>query len=259
MDKNILMDHRDDIVILTINRPKELNALNQATMQELADAISLLAEDQKVRALIITGGGEKAFVAGADIREMADMDALEARRWSRFGQQVFSRIEGLPYPVIAAINGFALGGGCELALSCDIRIASSQARFGQPEINLGIIPGFAGTQRLTRLVGKGRAKMLIYGGDMINADEAMAIGLVDVVVAAESLLDSAYALAKKYAEKAPLALAQAKSAIDNGADMEAEKSYKFEAEAFGLCFATGDQKEGMKAFLEKRKPAFRGK
>ncbi len=190
---------------------------------------------------------------------MADMGAIKAREWARLGQQVFSRIENFPRPVIAVINGFALGGGCELAMACDIRLASDKAKFGQPEVNLGIIPGFAGTQRLTRLVGKGQAKLLIFSGDIIGAEEALRIGLADMVFPAEALMDNAKSLAKKFMGKAPLALSQAKLAINKGVEMDSELAYVFEAETFGMCFTTADQKEGMRAFLEKRKPVFTGK
>lgn len=258
MYNNISVEKDGAIVTLQINRPKELNALNIKTMLELEDAVRILADDQSVGALIITGSGEKAFVAGADISEMVDMDPMKAKEWARLGQQVFDRIENFPRPVIAAINGFALGGGCELAMACDVRVASDKAKFGQPEVNLGIIPGFAGTQRLTRLVGKGRAKMLIFSGDIIGADEALRIGLVDLVVTAEELLKATQALARKFLAKAPLAVKQAKLAINNGIEMDLEHAFVLEAEAFGMCFATADQKEGMQAFIGKRKPVFGG-
>lgn len=259
MYDNILLEIDSGLAQITINRPKELNALNRATMLELDDAIKSLVDDQSVGALIITGGGEKAFVAGADISEMVDMGPLQAKEWSRLGQQVFSRIENFPRPVIAAINGFALGGGCELAMACDIRLASEKAKFGQPEVNLGIIPGFAGTQRLTRLVGKGQAKIIIFSGDIISAEEALRIGLVDKVVAAEELMSFAKTLASKIMTKAPLAIGQAKTAINKGIEMDSELAFVFEAETFGMCFTSADQKEGMRAFLEKRKPTFGGK
>lgn len=258
MYKNIVMERDGGIAIIAINRPKELNALNLATMLELDDTIRSLEVNQRVGAVIITGGGEKAFVAGADIGEMADFESMKAREWARLGQKVFSRIERFPHPVIAAINGFALGGGCELAMACDIRIASDKAKFGQPEVSLGIIPGFAGTQRLTRLVGKGQAKMLIFSGEVIDAIEALRIGLVDSVVPSENLLDAAKILAKKFLDKAPLAVSQAKLAINTGIEMDLESGCVFEAEAFSTCFSTVDQKEGMHAFLENRKAYFKG-
>ncbi|MDR7868231.1 MAG: enoyl-CoA hydratase-related protein [Sporomusaceae bacterium] len=259
MYQNIVLERDGKLAILAINRPKELNALNLATMRELDDAIGKLAGDEGLGALIITGGGEKAFVAGADISEMANMGAIPAKEWARLGQEVFSRIENFPRPVIAAVNGFALGGGCELAMACDVRLVSDKAKFGQPEVNLGIIPGFAGTQRLTRLVGKGQAKMLIFSGEIIGADEALRIGLADAVVPGGELMGAAKSLAQKFMAKAPLAVSQAKLAINKGIEMDSEKAYAFEAEAFGMCFTTADQKEGIQAFLEKRKPVFKGK
>lgn len=259
MYDNIIVERDGAIAIVTINRPKELNALNLATVLEIDRAFQELADDKTAGAIIVTGGGEKAFVAGADIGEMANMDPISAKEWARLGQQVFSRIENFPRPVIAAVNGFALGGGCELALACDIRLASEKAKFGQPEVNLGITPGFAGTQRLTRLVGRGRAKLLIMSGETIDAAEALRIGLVDKVVPAEELMVVAKGLAGKMLAKAAHAVSQAKLAINKGVEMPSELGYAFEAEAFGMCFSTGDQKEGMRAFLEKRKPVFTGK
>jgi enoyl-CoA hydratase len=256
---NLILEKDGAIAVLAVNRPKELNALNLATMRELDHAIGALAADPDVGAVIITGGGEKAFVAGADISEMAGMDALPAKAWARLGQQVFSRIENFPRPVIAAVNGFALGGGCELAMACDIRLASDKAKFGQPEVNLGITPGFAGTQRLPRLVGRGYAKLMIFSGDVIDAAEALRIGLVDKVVPVDELLAAAKGLAARMIAKAPQAVSQAKQAINRGVEMESELGYAFEAEIFGMCFTTGDQKEGMRAFLEKRKPVFTGR
>ena len=257
MFKHITVETDGAVMLIIVNRPKELNALNLATMQELDSAISL-ASGGAARALIITGAGDKAFVAGADISEMVNMPAIAAKEWSRLGQQVFSRIEALAYPVIAAINGFALGGGCELAMACDIRIAAAKAKLGQPEVNLGIIPGFAGTQRLTRLVGKGQAKKLIFSGEIIDAAEALRIGLIDMVVPADQLLAEAKKLAAMITDKAPFAIKQAKLAINKGIEMDSETSFVFEAEAFAMCFTTNDQQEGMQAFVEKRKPVFCG-
>lgn len=257
--QNIIFEKDGAIAILSINRPKELNALNYATMLELDAALTALENDAAIGAVIITGGGEKAFVAGADIGYMAQMTALEGREWALLGQKVFSRIEHFPQPVIAAVNGFALGGGCELTLACDIRIASEKAKFGQPEVSLGITPGFAGTQRLSRLVGKGQANLLIFSGDIIDAKEALRIGLVQQVVAPESLLEAAKTLANKIISRAPWAIKQAKKVINCGLEMGSEQAYAFEAEVFGMCFATKDQKEGMDAFLNKRKPEFTGK
>lgn len=255
---NLIVERDGLIVIVTINRPKELNALNFETMMELDKVFKTLEVDATVGAVIITGGGDKAFVAGADISEMLNIGAVPARNWARLGQNVFSRIENFACPVIAAVNGFALGGGCELAMACDIRLASEKAKFGQPEVNLGITPGFAGTQRLPRLVGKGQAKLLILTGDVIDAAEARNIGLVDKIVAHDELLTAAKALAGKIIKKAPIAVSQAKLAINRGVEMDSEQASAFEAEIFGICFTTEDQTEGMKAFLEKRKPIFRG-
>ena len=256
---NLLIEKDADIAIVTINRPKALNALNAETLSELGTAFDALAQDDCVKVIILTGAGDKAFVAGADISFMQNMNAIEGRNFALLGQQVFSKIENLPKPVIAAINGFALGGGCELAMACDIRIASEKGKFGQPEVNLGVIPGFAGTQRLPRLVGKGIAKELLYTGDMFGADVAFRIGLVNKVVPVAVLLDSAKELAKKIASKGALAIRLCKEAVNEGLEMEVEKAYAHEANLFGLCFATEDQKEGMSAFLEKRAPQFKGK
>jgi enoyl-CoA hydratase len=257
--KNLLIEKDGKIVVISINRPRELNALNEDTVLELDKAFLDIQADNSISAVILTGSGEKAFVAGADITEMVAMASVEARNWSRLGQQVFSKIEKFPKPVIAAINGFALGGGCELAMSCDIRVAAENAKFGQPEVNLGIIPGFAGTQRLSRLVGKGRAKLLIYTGDVIDVKEAYRIGLVDMVVPSEELLSSSKKLAQKITSKAQVAVNQAKIVINTGLDMDMESANVLEAEMFALCFSTLDQTEGMQAFKEKRKPIFTGR
>ncbi len=256
--KNLLMTSDNGIVTVTLNRPKALNALNRATLGELQQLFADLERDTEVKAIIVTGAGEKAFVAGADIAEMEQMTALEARDFARFGQQVFAAIENCSKPVIAAVNGFALGGGCELAMACDIRLASEKAKFGQPEVNLGIIPGFAGTQRLSRLIGKGRAKELIFTGDMVDAAEALRLGLANKVVAPEELLEAARNLAQKIAAKGPVAIRFGKEAINKGFDMDLDKGSAYEAELFALCFAGEDQKEGMLAFLEKRPANFKG-
>ncbi|MDR3592147.1 MAG: short-chain-enoyl-CoA hydratase [Negativicutes bacterium] len=256
---NLLFEKEGGIGIVTINRPKALNALNADTIKELDKMADQLANDDEVKVVILTGAGDKAFVAGADITEMQPMSAMEGRNWGKLGQAVFNKIENLPKPVIAAINGFALGGGNELAMSCDIRIASDKAKFGQPEVSLGIPPGFAGTQRLPRLVGKGRAKELLFTGDMIDAAEAYRIGLANKVVTSEELMDTAKALAKKIMSRAPLAVQICKAAVNEGLDVDLESGVAYEAEVFGLCFATADQKEGMAAFVEKRKPNFSGK
>lgn len=256
--ENILCEMRGRIALVTINRPKVLNALNRQTMVELKAVVEQLALSRETGAVILTGSGEKAFVAGADIAEMQSMSALEGRDWGKFSQSVFNSIENLSQPVIAAVNGYALGGGCELAMSCDIRIASENARFGQPEVLLGVIPGFAGTQRLPRLVGKGRAKELLFTGEQIDAAEALRIGLVNRVTPKETLLETAFAMAETILSRGPVAVKLCKAAVNEGLDMDFESAQAYEAEAFGLCFATTDQKEGMKAFVEKRKPQFTG-
>lgn len=257
--KNVSVKTEDGISLLTVDRPKALNALNYETLEEINWVINSIRNDEDVKVVIITGGGEKAFVAGADIAEMKNMTSIEAKRFAEFGQHVFRKIELLKRPVIAAVNGFALGGGLELAMSCDIRIASKNAKFGQPEVGLGIIPGFAGTQRLSRLVGASKAKELIYTADMISADEALKIGLVSKVADAAELLNEAYGIAKKIMAKGALAVRLAKECINRGIETDIETGMAFEAEAFAVCFSTNDQKEGMSAFLEKRAPKFEGK
>jgi len=256
---NLLLEVNDGIAIVTINRPKALNALNAATIYELDKMFDELGANSAVKAVIVTGSGEKSFVAGADITEMQSMSAIEGRNWGKLAQAVFNKIENLPKPVIAAVNGFALGGGCELSMACDIRIASEKAKFGQPEVSLGIPPGFGGTQRLPRLVGKGRAKEMLFTGDMIDAAEACKIGLANKVVAPEELMNTAKAMAQKIMSRAPVAVQVCKSAVNEGLDVDLESGIAYEAEIFGLCFATDDQKEGMTAFVEKRKPNFTGK
>ncbi|HWR06617.1 short-chain-enoyl-CoA hydratase [Sporomusa sp.] len=253
---NLLFENDAGIGVITLNRPQALNALNYAMLQELDSLLDRIAGDDTVKTVIITGAGEKAFVAGADITEMLPLSAMEGRKWGKFGQRVFNKIENLPQPVIAAVNGFALGGGCELAMACDLRIASDKARFGQPEVTLGILPGFAGTQRLPRLVGKGRAKELIFTGDIIEANEAYRIGLVNKVTASSELMTSARALAGKIMSRAEIAVKLSKAAVNEGMDMDIESGIAYEAEVFGLCFATKDQKEGMTAFVEKRNARF---
>lgn len=244
--------------IITINRPQALNALNSQVLSELGAAIDAV-DPSKVRCLILTGAGEKAFVAGADIAEMANLNEEEGYRFGALGARVFRNIEILGIPVIAAVNGFALGGGCELAMACDIRIASNKAKFGQPEVGLGITPGFSGTYRLAKLVGQGYAKEMIYTGKAIRADEALRIGLVNAVYEPEELMPKAVEMAQKIAENAPLAIRYAKQCINDSYDLVAEDAMELESRNFGKCFATQDQKEGMAAFLEKRKPVFNAK
>lgn len=258
MYEHLKIEERGAIAILTISAPKTLNALNSKILGELDDYLSHF-DSAKFRCLVITGDGEKSFVAGADISEMATLDAPQGQTFGAKGAAVFRRLETLPCPVIAAVNGFALGGGCELAMACDIRICSDNARFGQPEVGLGIIPGFSGTVRLARLIGQGMAKMLIYSGRAIKSDEALRIGLVQAVVPQAELMDRALELANQIAANAPLAVQAAKLCINVEYDMDAENAIAFESKAFGSCFATDDQKAGMKAFLEKGKYEFQGK
>ncbi len=254
----LILEKRDGgICVLTINNPATLNALNTCTLLELEDAITEIGKDNDIKVVVITGAG-RSFVAGADISEMCEKSAAEGREFGRLGAKVFRNLELLEKPVIAAVNGFALGGGCELAMACDIRIASAKAKFGQPEVGLGIIPGFSGTQRLPRLVGPGKAKELIYTADVIRADEALAIGLVQKVTEPEELMDAAMEMAAKIASKAQIAVRLAKDAINRGTQTDIDTANSLENDLFGLCFSTEDQKEGMKAFLNKTKPAFKG-
>ncbi|NPV69488.1 MAG: crotonase [Firmicutes bacterium] len=255
----IKLEKEGGVGILTIDRQPALNALNKQVLEELSAALDQVAQDKEVKALIITGAGEKAFVAGADIGVMQPMSVAEGRDWALLGQKVFMKIEELPHPVIAAVNGFALGGGCELALACDIRIASDRAKLGQPEVTLGITPGYAGSQRLPRVVGPSWAKQMIFTGDIIDAATAEKIGLVNTVVPAADLMARAKELAARIASRAPVAVQLSKVAINKGLATGIHTGGAFEAEVFGECFATADQKEGMKAFLEKRKPVFTGK
>lgn len=256
--KNLLFENQEGIGFLTMNRPAALNALNAETVRELGEALCAIGKDASVKVVILTGA-ERAFVAGADIKEMLPMSAAEGQAWCTLAQGVFNLIETLPQPVIAAVNGFALGGGCELAMACDIRIASEKAKFGQPEVSLGIIPGFCGTQRLPRLVGKGVAKELIYTGDMIDAQEALRIGLVNKVTAPEELLPTAKAMAEKIMTRGLFAVQMAKMAIHNGLNTDLATGSAYEASLFGVTCATEDKKEGMTAFVEKRKAVFPGK
>ena len=255
---NLLVEIADGIAVVTINRPKALNALNAELLEELGRVFTELEAGSDVHCVILTGSGSKAFVAGADIAAMQGMDAVAGKDSARLGHRVFNTIDKLSRPVIAAVNGFALGGGCELAMACDVRLASDNARFGQPEVNLGVIPGFGGTQRLARLVGKGRAAELIFTGDMVDAAEAYRIGLVNKVTSSEELLAEARKLALKIADKGQVAVRLAKEALGNGLEMDLDRAGRYEADLFGLCFATTDQKEGMAAFLEKRPAKFTG-
>ncbi|EOD00318.1 short-chain-enoyl-CoA hydratase [Caldisalinibacter kiritimatiensis] len=256
--ENLLLKKEGNVAILSINRPKALNALNTSVLEELNQAINTIEKDEEIYVVVITGEG-KAFVAGADITEMKDKTPEEAREFANLGLEVFRKIELMEKPVIAAVNGFALGGGCELAMSCDIRVAGEKAKFGQPEVGLGITPGFAGTQRLARLVGAAKANELIFTGDMISAAEAEKIGLVNKVVSQEELMEKAMDLANKIASKGQLAVRYSKKAINRGIETDIETGMALERELFALCFATEDQKEGMTAFVEKRKPNFKNK
>jgi enoyl-CoA hydratase len=250
--KNVILEKEGHLAIVTINRPKALNALNSETLKDLDVVLEDLEKDSNVYAVILTGAGEKSFVAGADIAEMKDLNEEQGKEFGILGNNVFRRLEKLDKPVIAAVSGFALGGGCELAMSCDIRIASEKAKFGQPEAGLGITPGFGGTQRLARIVGPGKAKELIYTCDLIKAEEAYRIGLVNKVVPLENLMEEAKAMANKIAANAPKAVKYCKDAIDRGMQVDIDSAILIEAEDFGKCFATEDQTEGMTAFLERR-------
>lgn len=257
--KTLLLETRDEVAVVTINRPEALNALNREVIAELHECFGDHLHDDAIRCVIITGAGEKAFVAGADIRELAGMNREAATALAVNAQNLMQAIQDCPLPVIAAINGFALGGGCELALACDIRLAATTARLGQPEINLGLIPGFGGTQRLARLVGRGKAMQLILTGTMIPATEALRIGLVDAVHAPQELMPGAMALAQEIAAKAPIAVRYAKQALQRGLELPLPQGCALEADLFGRLFATQDQKEGTAAFLGKREPRFTGK
>jgi len=247
----LIVDVKDKICTVKINNPEAMNALNSTVLSELDEAFTEIAANEDVSVVVITGEG-RAFVAGADISQMSTMNATEGKAFGVQGSAVFRKIENLNKPVIAAINGFALGGGCELAMACDIRIASNKAKIGQPETGLGITPGFSGTQRLPRIVGPGKAKEIIYTAKPITADEAYRIGLVNSVVEPEALMDAAYTMAKQIAKNAPIALKYSKEAIDKGMQTDIDSAISLENDLFALCFSTEDQKEGMKAFFEKR-------
>ncbi|MTV16203.1 enoyl-CoA hydratase [Bradyrhizobium elkanii] len=256
---NVLYEKRGAIAHVTVNRPKVLNALNTATWQDLRTAFANAKDDPAVRGIILTGAGDKAFIAGADISELAQATAVDAERSSRIGQQVLDLIENLGKPVIAAINGFALGGGCETAMACTMRIAVEHAKFGQPEVKLGLLPGGGGTQRLPRLVGKGRALQLILSGGIISAQEAYRIGLVNEVVPAADLITRAEAILNEIAANAPIAVKYALDAVNHGMEASQAEGLALEASYFGLCAGTEDKKEGTSAFLEKRAPQFHGR
>ena len=250
---NILLEKKGSIAVATINRPKALNALNSQVLEDLNELVDLVSADEEIRALVLTGSGEKAFVAGADIAEMSTLTKAEGEAFGKKGNDVFRKLETMPIPTIAAVNGFALGGGCELSMSCDIRICADTAVFGQPETGLGITPGFGGTQRLARLVSPGMAKQLIYSAKNIKADEALRIGLVNAVYPLEELMPAAEKLATTIAKNAPIAVRACKKAINDGLEAKMDDALVIEETLFGSCFGTADQKEGMSAFLEKRK------
>lgn len=259
MDYQYLLYEKEGALgIVTVNRPEALNALNQTVYQELHDLFQQIEDDQEIGVIVLTGSGKKAFVAGADIADMAPRNTVEIQKFLDVSRMSFDRIYSMSKPVIAAINGFALGGGCELAICCDFRIASETAKFGQPEINLGIIPGGGGTQRLMRLIGMAKTKELVYTGDLIDAQAALSIGLVNKVVPSDSLMGEAREFAKRLLGKSRVILALAKKAIHAGSNTDLASGLDIEAQCFALCFGTKDQKEGMAAFLGKRKPVFTG-
>jgi enoyl-CoA hydratase len=257
--ENILLEKKNSIAYVTVNRPKVLNALNMATMEELRAAFTDIKDDRAIRVAILTGSGEKAFVAGADISELAKHDAVSAKEYTHRGQSVLDLIENLGKPVIGCINGFALGGGCELAMTCTFRLASDNAKLGQPEVKLGIIPGYGGSQRLPRLVGKGIANQLLLTGEIISAQEAHRVGLVNEVTTAADLIPRAEAIAAKIIANAPLAVQYTLEAVNKGMEMNLAEGLFLEATLFGVACATEDKKEGTTAFLEKRPAAFKGK
>lgn len=259
MYQTIVTELQDGILTITINRPDKMNALNQDVILELGQAIDEVYQNSEIRSAIITGAGNKAFVAGADISEFTDLDAAGGESLGRKGQElVFNKIENAPKPIIAAVNGFALGGGCELAMACHFRIAADNARFGQPEVNLGLIPGYGGTQRLVQLIGKGKAMELLMTADMIKAEEAKVLGLVNHVFTAEELLSKAKEILKKIQAKAPLAISKIITLVNEAATVS-KNGFEQELKAFGECFSTKDKQEGTSAFLEKRSPVFAGR
>ena len=257
--ENVLYEKKDSTAYVTVNRPKVLNALNSATWHDIRAAFEDARDDATVRGIVLTGAGDKAFIAGADISELATVSAVQAEESSSYGQEVLNLIENLGKPVIAAINGFALGGGCETAMACTIRLASEHAKFGQPEVKLGLIPGGGGTQRLPRLVGKGRALQLILSGGIINAAEAYRIGLVNEVVPVADLIPRAEAILREIFANAPTAVKYSIDAVNKGLDTSQAEGLALEASFFGLCAATEDKQEGTRAFLEKRAPQFQGR
>ena len=257
--ENLILERKNAIAYVTVNRPKVLNALNMATMEELRAAFHDIKNDPAVRVVILTGAGEKAFIAGADIGELAEQDAVSGKEYTHRGQNVLNLIENLGKPVIACINGFALGGGCEIAMACTMRLASENAKLGQPEVKLGIIPGYGGTQRLPRLVGKGIAMQMVLAGEMIAAQEAHRIGLVNEVVPPAELIPRAQAIAAKIIANAPLAVQYAMEAVNKGMEMTLNEGLYLEALLFAVACSTEDKAEGTKAFLEKRAPVFKGK
>jgi enoyl-CoA hydratase len=257
--ENLVYEKKGSIAYVTLNRPKVLNALNQKTWENLRTAFEDVRDDPAIRGAILTGAGDKAFIAGADISEISQITAVEAERSSSYGQSVLDLIENLGKPVIAAINGFALGGGCETAMACTIRVAAESAKFGQPEVSLGILPGGGGTQRLPRLVGKGRALQLILSGEMISAQEAYRIGLVNEVVPAAELIPRCEAILKRILANAPLAVKYSLEAVNKGMDASQSEGLSLEASFFGLCCGTADKNEGTQAFLKKRAPQFQGR
>ncbi|MGB5993568.1 MAG: enoyl-CoA hydratase-related protein [Desulfobacterales bacterium] len=256
--KNIIFKIEEQIATITFNRPEVLNALNEASLKEFSHAIDKVAADEGIRVLILTGAGDKSFVAGADIKEFLKFNALKAKIFSEMGHGIVNKLQKLPIPVIGAVNGFALGGGCEVVIACDFIYASENAMFGLPEINLGIIPGFGGTQRLPRLIGKNRAKEMIFTGKMIPAAEAQAMGLVNKVCAQDQLMDEVLNVAKIIVSKGKVSLRAAKQAINTGMDVDLQTGCRIEIDAFVICFASSDAKEGAQAFLEKRAADFKG-